>query len=198
MSAVDDEAWFEDDGDLGEADRAFAAALRIRATSWPADPTSTRIDSPQLGHALIAWLDVDDPGSNLSLMTVGVHLKGSRLRGDKLHNQLFTLPEEPTSLALEASGNPQKLANRAADWFESILRRPVVRYEWLQAGTVYACRYLFSDTGEGLVQMYNHELAPPGQRDQLIAAGHTKGRGWIDTRGLGQPDRISYVRGDRP
>lgn len=86
VSAVDDDAWFEDDGDLGEADRAFAAPLRLRATNWPTDPASTRINSPRLGHPLIAWLDVDTPGRNLSLMTVGVHLQGSELRGDKLHN----------------------------------------------------------------------------------------------------------------
>ena len=66
----------------------------------------------------------------------------------------------------------------------------------LHAGRVYASRHLFADTGEGLSQMYNRPLAPPGQHEQLIAAGHFQGLGWIDTRGLGEPDRIIPLRGD--
>jgi hypothetical protein len=96
---------------------------------------------------------------------------------------------------MEASGSPQELAERAANWFEMILERPVVRQEWLHSGRIYAVRYLFRDTGEGLSQMYNLELAPSGFRDRLMAAGFTVGRGWIDTRGLGEPDRVIPIRG---
>ncbi|MGH9488859.1 MAG: hypothetical protein ACRD04_14910 [Terriglobales bacterium] len=60
---------------------------------------------------------------------------------------------------------------------------------------VYASRYLFADTDEGLVEMFNRLLAPPGRQEQLIAAGYVRGRGWVDTRGLGQPDRVTSVRG---
>lgn len=71
-----------------------------------------------------------------------------------------------------------------------------MRYEWLRADRVYANRHLFADTGEGLSQMDNRLLAPPGHHEQLIAAGHVQGLGWIDTRGLGEPDRVIPVRGD--
>jgi hypothetical protein len=195
---MDGDAWFEHGGELGQAERSFAAALRAHAASWPADPARSRLEPPGDGRPLIAWLDVDAPGERLVLLTVGVHLEQGYLRGDRLHNQLFRLPDRPTSLALEASGTADELAGRAAEWFEAILRRPVVRYEWLHAGKVYAFCYLFPDSGETLAQMYNQELSPPGQQGRLIAAGHFHGRGWIDTRGLGHPGRIVRARGERP
>lgn len=176
--------WFEDDEELGEVERTFAAALQARAATWPRDPAHSRIDPPEHGYPLIAWLDLDAPGTNLSLLTVGVHLEGSRIRGDKLHNQLFTLPDEPTSLAMTATGTPQELADRAADWFEAILRRPVVRHEWLHAGQVYAGKYLFADTEQDLCWSFNDTLAP--RKGPL--------RRPVDQ--LGPPDRILAIRGN--
>ncbi|WP_440069548.1 hypothetical protein [Streptosporangium sp. OZ121] len=187
--------WFECDEELDEAQHAFVIALRARALTWAADPVDSRLVPPERDYPFVACLNIDAPQENFALLTVGVHLDGHHLRGDRLHNQDFTLPEVPTSLAMEASGSPEELAEQAAGWFEAIIRRPVVRYEWLHAGQVYASRYLFPDTREGLSQMYNRELAPPGQQDRLLAAGHFTGRGWIDTRGLGEPDRVTHVRG---
>ncbi|MDP9863362.1 MULTISPECIES: hypothetical protein [Streptosporangium] len=187
--------WFECDEELGEVQHVFIVALRARALTWAADPVDSRLVPPERGYPFVACLNIDAPQENFVLLTVGVHLEGHRLRGDRLHHQDFTLPEVPTSLAMEVSGSPEELAEQAADWFEAIISRPVVRYEWLHAGQVYASRYLFPDTGEGLSQMYNRELAPPGQQDRLLAAGHFTGRGWIDTRGLGEPDRVAHVRG---
>jgi hypothetical protein len=127
-----------------------------------------------------------------------VHLNGRTLRGDKLHTQLFTLPDKPTSLVLTATGDPDELAAHAANWFEAILRRQFVRYEWVHDGQVYAHSYLFADTGDMLVAMHNRELCPPGQLDRMAATGHIRGRGWVDTGGLGQPDAITHIRGDVP
>jgi hypothetical protein len=92
----------------------------------------------------------------------GVHLEAGRIRGDRLDHQSFTLPEQPTSLALDVTGPPAELAAHTDDWFRSILRRPIVRYDWLHSGQAYAERYLFADTGEVLGEMYNHSSPRPG------------------------------------
>ncbi|KJY31646.1 hypothetical protein VR46_35260 [Streptomyces sp. NRRL S-444] len=63
-------------------------------------------------------------------------------------------------------------------------------------GQVYASRYLFADTGEGLVQSYHQTLAPSEQAEALTRAGHVHGRGWIQTSGLGRPDRVVDIRGE--
>lgn len=48
----------------------------------------------------------------------------------------------------------------AAAWFETVLRKPVVRHEWERNGHVYARLYQFADTGQELVSMYDKGLAP--------------------------------------
>jgi hypothetical protein len=189
---MDDPEWFDVDGPLSEGERAFLAALRQRVEGhlyfW-----CRREDPLHDGGALIVGIHVDAP--QMALITAGVHLDGDRIRGDRLDHQDYGLPDRPTSLAIDVTGSPARLAASVADWLDAILRRPIVRYEWLHADRVYAHRYLFADTREGLSQMYNRLLAPPGQHEQLIAARHFHGRGWIDTRGLGEPDRIIPVRG---
>ncbi|WP_248962021.1 hypothetical protein [Sphaerisporangium perillae] len=183
--------WRECEADLSETQRVFMTRIETRVAEWSADIWLERTDE---GAFPVVFVDLKSPGENLSLLTAGVRVQDGCIHADKLHNQLFTLPDEPTSLSLTASGPSDELADRAAEWFDALVRRRVVRYEWAHQGRVYASRYLFSDTGEGLCQMYNDTLAPPGQRDRLVAAGHTNGRGWIDTQGLGQPDRIITVR----
>ncbi|UKD59464.1 hypothetical protein L3Q65_22985 [Amycolatopsis sp. FU40] len=136
--------WFEYGGDLGETERRFVEALRIRAAQWRASPLDSRADPPGAELPLVASLDLSDPVAGCVLLTLGVHLDGRTLRGDQVHDQLFTLPDEPTGLAFAATGDPEELAARAADWFEAVLRRPVVRCEW----TLTRCVYLFADTGE--------------------------------------------------
>ncbi|GHG74542.1 hypothetical protein [Streptomyces griseocarneus] len=190
--------WFEcDDEELDPAQREFVHVLRDRARSWPVQPIDTVLlppDHTPYGR-LLAYLDIDDPQRNRTVLTVGAHFDGAGARGDKLHNQDFTLPSSPSALALEVTGSPHGTAIRTADWFEAILRRPLVRYEWLHAGQTYATRYLYADTGLGLSQGYVTRLAPPGLTDRLTADGFDRGGGWIDTAGLGQPDRITHVRG---
>jgi hypothetical protein len=189
---MDQAEWYDFDGQLAAQEREFLAALR-RHTDGRLRPWCRREGpSPDEG-ALVVGLHVDAP--EVALITLGVHLDGHRIRGDRLDHQSYALPDRPTSLALDVTGNPTDLAARTADWFDAVLLRPIVRYEWLHSGHLFASRYLFADTQEGLSQMYNHALAPPGQREELIAGGHSTGEGWIDTRGLGEPDRIIRVRG---
>jgi hypothetical protein len=189
---MDHPEWFDFDGPLTDGERAFLHALRQRLEGR-LYPWCRREDPLHDGGALIVGIHVDAP--QMALLTAGVHLDGDRIRGDSLDHQDYGLPDCPTSLAIDVTGSPADLAASAADWFDAILRRPIVRHEWIHADRVYAHRYLFADTGEGLSQMYNRLLAPPGQHEQLIAAQHFQGRGWIDTRGLGQPDRVIPVRG---
>jgi hypothetical protein len=190
--SMDDPEWFDFDGQLTGDERAFLAALR-QHTEGRLRPWCTRENPPDEGP-LVVGLHVDAP--KVALLTIGVHLDGDRIRGDRLDHQSNMLPDQPTSLALDVTGPPAELAAHTAGWFDSIVRRPIVRDEWLHSGRVYASRYLFAGTSEGLAEMYNRLIAPPGQPEQLIAAGYFRGKGWIDTRGLGEPDRVIPIRGD--
>jgi hypothetical protein len=186
------EGWFatDDDDEVDEAQQAVLDVLRARASSdhWPMiDPVDTSVEFPgtyNYGYPLqpgetsfgkvLAWLDVPDPERRSSLLTVGVYFTETDMRGDCLHNQMLTLPAEPTHLAVIQAGTSQQMAHRAAGWFLDILRRPIVRYEWLREGRVYAHRWLFADSGHGLVE------------------------GRVRTGELGPPDRRIHVRGDQP
>jgi hypothetical protein len=181
--------WFatDDDDEIDEAQQAVLDVLRARANSddWPTiDPADTNVALPDYvsyGYPLqpdetsfgkvLAWLNVPDPAQRLSLLTVGVYFTETGMRGDCLHNQLLTLPTEPTHLAVNQSGLPQEMAHRAADWFRGILQRPIVRYEWLRDGRVYAQRWLFADSGHSLIE------------------------GRVRTGELGSPDRRIHIRG---
>jgi hypothetical protein len=178
--------WFplDDDDEPDEVQASFIDALRERAALWSLTPGDAEVLLPdyvaygydlQPGETpfgkLLVYADLPGP-ERLSLLTVGAYLDGFTVRGDVLHNQLFTFPGTPTSLAFTASGNPAELAVVTADWFETIWRRPVVRYEWLRRGQVYADRYLFADTGQSLCE------------------------GRVRTANLTTPDRIVHVRGE--
>ncbi|WP_409463417.1 hypothetical protein [Amycolatopsis sp. GA6-003] len=184
------DGWFEYDGDLGETEHRFAEVLRVRAAAWRANPLDSRLDPPGAGLPLVASLDLTDPAAHCVILTVGVHLDGRILRGDEVHNQLFTLPDEPTSLAFTATGEPEELAARAADWFEAILRRPIVSCVW----TLTRNLYLFADTGELVGGLDNRSFCSPVQLARLVATGHLDGERWADRRGYRQPDVVTRVR----
>ncbi|MER5419518.1 hypothetical protein [Streptosporangium roseum] len=186
-----EDRWFllddddDDDDEPDEVQAAFINALRERAASWSLAVNDVEVLLPdyiaygydlQPGETsfgkLLIYADLPAPGFNLSLLTVGAYLDGSTIYGDKLHNQLFTLPAEHTPLAFTGSGSPEELAMITGDWFETIWRRPVVRHEWLRSGQIYADRFLFADTGQGLSE------------------------GRVHTVALGAPDHIVHVRGE--
>src|ERR1700742_4677874 len=184
--------WFatDDDDEIDEAQQAVLDVLRERADSdhWPTiDPADTNVALPyyvsygyplQPGETpfgkLLAWLDGPESAQHLSLGTVGVYFPETAIRATFLHTQLLTLPADPTPLAVTQAGSPQEMAHRAADWFRDILQRSIVRYEWLREGTVYAQRWLFADSGHGLVE------------------------GRVRTGELGPPDRRIHIRGEQP
>lgn len=190
---MDDRAFFEVDEDLTAVEWSFLAALRQRL------PSAIRpyfIGRDHDGLSLV--LDVDAPG--LALVNVGLSLRGSELKGDRIsvHHQSF--PPTPTAQGFLVEGTPEQLADRGALLLEWFWSRPVVKHEWIHGWRIYAECYLFDDTGERLVEMYRSDLAPRGQEAQLIADGFVRGQpvigqGWIRTVGLGEPDRVTLVRG---
>jgi len=176
--------WFETEDELDEIQRAFVIVLRAHAESWPLDPAETYLVLPgdeAYGYPLapgqssygrlLVIVDIPAPGENLILLTVGAYLEGDHVTGDELHNQMFTLPAEPTPIGFEERGSPEVLAARTGHWFGTLLQRPVIRHEWRRFGKVYAHRWLFADSGQPL------------------------GEGRIRTGDLGPLDRIVNVRG---
>jgi hypothetical protein len=186
---VDDLVFFELQGEEPTADqRAFLGALRERLEDrlWPYCGELTE-------RSLLLVLDVDAP--EVALVSVGLELRGRTLRGDRIsiHDRAF--PLEPTSDGFIMEGSAVELAARGVELLERFANAPVVKHEWLHRGRVYAECYLFADSGERLAQMYRSDWAPLGQEDRLVAEGSVHGKGWIQTRGLGGPDRIVRVRG---
>lgn len=177
--------------------RAFMEALRRRAEAWPPrSGLSTYFEELDVldSDVAVAKLTIRDPERLTELITLGAHLDGTKVTCDKVHNQLALLPDEPTEMGMSASGTPEELAERAADWFEALAKRPVLLHEWVFQERVYAFVYLFADSTRYLTAMYREDWAPPGQRERLIAEGHVFGKGWIQPQGIGTPDRITRVR----
>jgi hypothetical protein len=130
---------------------AFAEELRRLTRAWPTQPDDLRIDPPESGQPMIAWLDIRDADEDVVLLTVGVHVSYGSLQGDKLHNQLLRLPDPPTNLAVSCSGTPERLAVVTDQWLWAILSSPFVRHEWGSPPHVKS-RTILADTGAGLVE----------------------------------------------
>lgn len=188
---MDDREYFElEEEELDQFQIAFLAALR-RQVDGRLRPYCAEIGE----DGLLFALDVDAP--DLALVSVGLELRGNRLRGDRISIHDRTFPPSPTRDGFTLEGDANQLASRGCALLDAYVRRPVVRHEWLHRSRVYASRYLFEDSGEGLSQMYRSDLAPRGQEAQLVAQGFARGAGWIQTAGLGKPDRVVLVRGVR-
>ena len=192
--AIDDP---DDEYEFTATELAFVEALRERTSGWSAVGVRGLVGRTDEWDSLVACLDFRDPAGPRHLIDIGVHFYGDRVRGDRLHNQMYTLPDHPSSWALETTGTAEELAQRSADWLEAVLRRPVVLYVWLnQDRWAYASRFAFADNNQTISQVYIKNLAPAGQVEELIAAGHVHGRGWIQTVGLPTPPLYQHIRGD--
>ncbi len=180
----------EEEDVLSPEQSAFLTALRSRLAGLR--PYCVALEPDRL----LLSLDVDAP--DLALVNVGLELRGNELRGDRISPHDRTFPEQPTPDAILVRGSLGALAAHGARLLETIASRPMVRHEWLHRGRVYATCYLLADTGERLAQSYEGGLAPRGQERRLIRAGFVHGRGWIQTAGLGEPDRVIHLRGRVP
>ncbi|WP_157421632.1 hypothetical protein [Agromyces sp. Leaf222] len=186
---MDDLAWFDLEGEaLTDAQLSFVSALRARLRDGLRPYCVERTDDN-----LLLVLDVDAP--EVALVSVGLQLRGRSLRGDRISVHDRSFPPVPTLNGFHLDGGSPELAARAGDLLEWFANRPVVRHEWLHHGQVYADCYLFEDSSERLAQTYRSDLAPPSEEDRLIAERFVHGAGWIQTQGLGDPDRVVRVRG---
>lgn len=188
--ALDDRAFFELDEDdvLSSEQSSFLNALRAMLEDR-LRPYCVEVQPDRL----LLVLDVDAP--DIALVNVGLELRGNELRGDRISVHDRTFADRPTPDGFLVKGLHRDLAARGAELLETIANRPIVRHEWLHRDRVYATCYLFADTGERLSQSYRSDLAPKGQEARLIGAGLVHGKGWVQTSGLGEPDRVIHVRG---
>ena len=188
--APDDRAFFELDEDdvLSSEQSSFLNALRERLE----DRLRPYCVDMQPDRLLLV-LDVDAP--DVALVNVGLELRGNELRGDRIRVHDRTFPDRPTPDGFLVKGPPRDLAARGAELLETIASRPMVRHEWLHRDRVYATCDVFADTGERLAQSYRSDLAPEGQEARLVGAGFVHGKGWVQTSGLGEPDRVIHLRG---
>jgi hypothetical protein len=199
---LDDEILFELDSDgreeMTDTELAFIDGLRAATAHLNRqeldDIVYPSADEPEL-NALIAGLEVSDPDAPVTILDFGVHVRGDRLDGGRLHNQSFHLNGLTPSLTMTATGTVEELVRRTADYFESVLRRPLVLYMWLHKGQVYASSYAFADTSEVLSERYNSDLEPPGLTQQVDSA-EPRRHGWVETSKLPSPDLFQHLRGD--
>lgn len=156
--------WFEitDSNGFTETETAFAAGLSDRTASWASVAFG---DSLFRGEALVATLSLADPVQKLGIVDFGIHFQGGRVRGDRVHSELFTLPAKASPWALSAAGSVGALADAAALWLRTVVRKPVALYVWLRAGTPCAARYAFADTGETISECLMGEGGYGGEPD---------------------------------
>lgn len=202
--------WFELaypqwEAELSADDLTFAAVLRQRAAVW---------DTPRHDAWVETWEDDDGRSgvlAGLDLATPGQGVYGaSYVRGSlhcgPLHPSIshFLCPWSP-GLDYDENGSPEALAHRAADWFEALLRRPVVLWLWSTPGrghasSYYAGRFEFADTGDLLAERYDHDRAPAAQAARIREAGNFldwPGGQVLTTETLTQPDTFRFISGDR-
>ncbi|WP_406436632.1 hypothetical protein OHB14_61830 [Streptomyces sp. NBC_01613] len=157
---MDNNTWFEVEDpeecgvqpwDFDEAELTFLAALNTRADTWRVPWAPSNVSRPEDDSSLLVWVSLLDEERSLILGEWAVHFYGTHVRAGKVSDQLFNLHESPESGFFRASGTADELALRCADWFESLLSRPVVRAEWRSAAGAIATRWEFADTGEALV-----------------------------------------------
>ncbi|WP_405057631.1 hypothetical protein OG474_33555 [Kribbella sp. NBC_01505] len=181
---MDDREYFElEDARLTSFELEFLTALRV-LVDGQLRPYCVELDD----DGLLVGLDIDAP--DVALITVGLELTGNRLRGDRISIHDRTFPPTPTPDGFVLEGAPSDLAARGWELLDTYNRRPIVKHEWLHRRRVYASCYLFEDTGERLSDMYRGDWAPRRQEAELRAKGFVRGRGWIQTEGLGDPDRV--------
>ncbi|MFC8413830.1 hypothetical protein [Streptomyces coelicoflavus] len=160
------EEYDEDPWDFDEAELAFLAALRTRAAAWRVSWASNNVSRPEDDSSLLVWVTLVDEEHPLILGEWALHFYGTHVRAGKVADQLFNLHESHKHGFFRASGTADELALRCADWFESLLSRPVVRAEWPAAAGAITTRWEFADTGEALLTSLDvpTDDTPPARR----------------------------------
>jgi hypothetical protein len=153
----DDEVmqWFElddfDEDRSTEADQMFLELLRERAVAdgWRIGPEASWAHITLFDgiHELWVGLSLDDDRARLLLMSFGVAFDGSRVIGDRVHDQTHDF-EEPTPARFQDEGSVAYLAAATARWFESILDQPIEHRRWYTSGQLIYEEWVSASTGE--------------------------------------------------
>ncbi|WP_409062443.1 hypothetical protein [Streptomyces sp. SYP-A7185] len=149
---MDNSIWFEvedsaehdrEPWDFDEAELAFLAALRCRAAAWRVSWAPSDVSRPEDDSSLLVRVSLLDEEHRVILGEWAVYFYGTHVQAGKVSDQLFNLQESGERGFFQASGTVDELARRCADWFESLLRRSVVRAEWPAAAGHSAHRWEF-------------------------------------------------------
>ena len=117
-----------DVGAMSPAEELFLATLRRYHTGWANwygwDFTTfvVRTDDGFEGsypEPIIAVVDLPTRACGI----YGASFKGTRLRCDYVHSQLFYIDKPTSPLYLEADGDPEPMGAMAARWFLTQIRR---------------------------------------------------------------------------
>ncbi|MFI7321319.1 hypothetical protein [Streptomyces venezuelae] len=169
-----DEPWDFDADEL-----AFIAALQDRAARWRVPWASSWVGRPEDDASLLVHISLCDGERRTIVGEWAVHFHGSYVRAGRVSDQLYNVSESRGGVLSRTTGTPEELAARCAEWFEAVLSRPVARLEWVNEGRVYGTRWLFADTGEGLVTDTNAD-----------GAGHAR---CVLVRGAASPSTGSHT-----
>ncbi|MER5530091.1 hypothetical protein ABT075_36830 [Streptomyces sp. NPDC002677] len=151
-----DEDWFDVDDDVNDRNQKLAAVVRESARFWPECPpsaTSVLVSEPdETGEesqgdgehdrdpydvaidkaladgeqVLLLAVDLLDLEKNRVFRTLGATVAGDRLFCSQRHNTTYRPEPSDDVESLEATGSLTELGRIAANWFEEIVRRPVI------------------------------------------------------------------------
>ncbi|TCM47904.1 hypothetical protein EV648_104299 [Kribbella sp. VKM Ac-2568] len=94
----------------------------------------------------LAWVDLS--ADNCVMLTVGAYYNGVVTTVGSLHSQLFDLQrDDPRVPPSTFGGTISEQVVRAANWFDKLVRRPILRSDW----SATAQEYAFADDGTLLV-----------------------------------------------
>ncbi|WP_405866283.1 hypothetical protein OG407_44075 [Streptomyces sp. NBC_01515] len=180
-----DEDWFEVDDDVNDRHQQLVAVVRESACFWPECPssaTSVLVSEPDevggarqsgvagerdlydtaIGEALargdqvlLLVVDLLDLESNRVFGTLGATVAGDRLFCSQRHDTTYRPQPSDDVEALEATGPLTELGRIASEWFDEIVRRPVIgpvghgAWSFVAPGTVLPPRYRWVRNGPG-------------------------------------------------
>ncbi|MEV6326117.1 hypothetical protein [Streptomyces sp. NPDC051909] len=104
--------------ELGDADRRFVRGLRERAVTWVGDADDTFVLRPEetgFAHLLVVVRGRDGVFGALFDVQGGVY-------ASELHDQMYLPLHGSSAGTFRASGSATACAERAADWFERLVR----------------------------------------------------------------------------
>jgi hypothetical protein len=183
--ADEDIQWFEiddfDEGRSTERDRRFLDLLRERAVAdaWRCAPEETFAFITLFDgiHELMVGVTLGDSAARQHLLAFGVAFDGSRIIGDRVHDQTHDF-ERATPARFHDEGPVQHLAAVTARWFASILTMPIEHRRWYSFGQLIYEEWVIASTGEVVIHTARRR---PGR----------------DNRPGVPPDRVTLVSGIR-